>query len=42
VCMCVCVLSLLLAEYAASQKWSDVLLCFADSVYPTVTTDITV
>jgi len=28
-------LSLLLAEYAANQKCSAVLLCSADSIYPT-------
>jgi len=27
-------LSLLLAEYAANQKYSAVLLCSADSIYP--------
>ena len=30
-------LSLLLAEYAANQKCSAVLLCSADSIYPTTT-----
>ena len=29
-------LSLLLAEYAANQKCSAVLLCSADSIYPMV------
>jgi len=31
-------LSLLLAEYTATQKCSAVLLCSADSIYPTVRT----